>query len=317
MAGEEGKSSSRKMHDNKRISAFAALIAGVVSISWSAIFVRWTDMPGTASAFYRVLIASIALWAILLVRRGVRLRIPLRVIPLSVLAGIFFAGDVGFYNVAVLHTSAGNATFLGSNAPVLVGLLTWFMTRKLPSARFWTALAIALAGGCLIVWGDWASSAGIWSDWIHMRSASSADLMAIATSVCFALYLLATERLRINSDTATIVVLSTSASALTLLVFALCVHIPLSVPHIHSFFAVAGLGLICQLAGYFSLTYALGHVPATISSVVMLGVAPLTAVLAYFIFGEAMTVREIFGGALTLVAVWIVTREPRISPGEA
>ena len=87
-------------------------------------FVRWTDMPGVASGFYRVAIASGALWIILFMQRGGRLSIPLRLIPLAVLGGVFFAGDLGLYNVAVLHTTAASATFLGSNAPLIVGLLT-------------------------------------------------------------------------------------------------------------------------------------------------------------------------------------------------
>jgi drug/metabolite transporter (DMT)-like permease len=294
------------MHDRK-IPAFSALLVGIISISWSAIFVRWTNMPGVASAFYRVLIASVALWAILLVQRGGRLRIPLRLIPLSALGGIFFAADIGLYNVAVLHTSAGSATFLGNDAPIVVGLVTWFMTGKLPSTKFWVALAIAVVGACLIVSVDWK----------HMRSSSSADLLAFVASICFALYLLTTERLRASSDTATIVALSTSASAISLLVFALWAHTPLVVPGIHSLFAVAGLGLICQLVGYFCLTYALGHVPATVSSIVLLAVAPLTALLAFLLFGEAMTGLQILGGGLILAAVWIITNQARPSNSEA
>ncbi len=84
------------MHDDKKILAFAALSVGIISISWSAIFVRWTDMPEVASAFYRVLIASVALWAILLMQRGRRLHIPPQLIPLTALGGIFFAADLGF-----------------------------------------------------------------------------------------------------------------------------------------------------------------------------------------------------------------------------
>ncbi len=138
---------------------------------------------------------------------------------------------------------------------------------------------LAIAGGCLIVS----------IDWIHMQSASSADLLAFVASICFAFYLVATERLRIISDTTTIVVLSTTASAIALLVFARWGHISLVVPGVRSLFDVAGLGFICQLVGYFCLTYALGHVPATVSSVILLAVAPLTALLAFLLFGEAMT----------------------------
>jgi drug/metabolite transporter (DMT)-like permease len=285
------------MHGDKRALAFAALVGGVIAVGWSAIFVRWTEMPGVASAFYRMLIASVALWVMVLVQRGWRLRIDPGVIPLAALGGVFFAADVGFFNVAVMHTAAGSATFLGNNAPVVVGLLTWAMTRKLPSGRFWMALVTAVVGGALIVSIDWG----------RLRSASGADTMAVAASVAFALFLLATERLRLIADTTTIVTLSATASTVALLAFAVVGRISLSVPGTHSLLAVVGLGLICQVAGYWFLTYALGHLPATVSSVVMLGVAPVTAILAFFLFGEAMTEVQLFGGGLILAAVWMIS----------
>jgi drug/metabolite transporter (DMT)-like permease len=278
-----------------------ALAVGVTAIAWSAIFVRWTLMPGIASAFYRVFIASVALWPFLLLS-GIRLlRVKRSTLCLAALGGAFFAGDVGLYNIAVLHTSAGSATFLGNNAPLFVGLLTWGITRRLPPRRFWTALAIALAGACLIVAVDARA----------LRSRSSADLLAVLASICFALFLMATEHLRENGDTLTLLTLSTTASAVVLLVFAVSTNISLVVPSISSLAALVGLGLVCQLTGYFCLTYALGHLPATVTSLILLCIAPLTAVFALLIFGERMTIIQLFGGGLVLLGVWIVTGTDR------
>ncbi|MGD0733769.1 MAG: DMT family transporter [Terracidiphilus sp.] len=281
--------------------AFAALIGGVIAVGWSAIFVRWAEMPGVTSAFYRMMIASVALWGIVFAKRGRRLQIPAKVIPLTLLGGVFFAADVGFFNVAVMRTSAGGATFLGNNAPVVVGLLTWAITRKLPSGRFWLALTTAVVGGALIVSIDWGK----------MRAAWTGDLMAVAASVAFAFFLVATERVRAMADTTTIVTLSASASTVALLACALAGHMSLAVGGAGPLLAVLGLGLICQVGGYTCLTYALGHLPATVSSVVMLGVAPVTAILAFFLFGEAMTSVQLFGGGLILAAVWMISRPAR------
>jgi drug/metabolite transporter (DMT)-like permease len=285
------------MPNRGTVRAYAALAVGVVAISWSAIFVRWTQMPGVSSAFYRVFFACLVLWPIVFFSRAKLARMNRSTFWLGVLGGAFFAGDVGLYNIAVLHTSAGGATFLGNNAPIVVGLLAWATTRRLPSRRFWTALATALAGACLIVAGDMR----------HLGERSSADVLAVIASVCFALYLVVTERLRESCDTSTILALSTTASAVVLLVFAGVARISLVVPNVSSLAALVGLGVVCQLAGYFCLTYALGHLPATISSVVLLAIAPLTAVFAFVIFKEHMTLVQVLGGGLVLVGVWIVT----------
>jgi len=285
-------------------SATLALAAGVVAIGWSAIFVRWTHMPGIASAFYRVLFAALALWPFLLTRRE-RAQLTRPVVFTTLLGGIFFSGDIGLYNIAVNHTSAADATFLGNNAPVFVGLITWVLTRRRPALRFWTALAIALIGAVLIVAVD------------HHRlaSASAADGLAVIASFCFALFLIVTERVRGACDSAILVALSASASAATLLVVSLLAHVSLAIPGWPEFAALLGLAFICQIAGYFSLTWALGHLPATTTSVTMLGVAPLTAVFALLIFGERQSPLQILGDALILLGIWLAnrtraTREP-------
>jgi drug/metabolite transporter (DMT)-like permease len=60
------------------------------------------------------------------------------------------------------------------------------------------------------------------------------------------------------------------------------------------------------------LTYALGHLPATVTSVVLLTIAPLTAVFAFGIFGERMTLAQIAGGAFVIVGVWVVSRTAKV-----
>lgn len=289
------------MAKGRTVSKYGVLAVGVVAIAWSAIFVRWTHMPGVASAFYRMFFASLVLCCVLVFSRVKIASVDRSTIGVAVLGGVFFAGDVGLFNTAVLHTSAGSATFLANNAPVLVGLLTWAITRRLPSRRFWTALAIALAGAWLIVAAD-AGHAG--REW-------SADLLAVMASVCFALYLLTTERLRKNVDTRILVTLSTTSSAVTLLLVSALAHISLAVPNTRSLSALLGLGLICQLTGYFCLTYALGHLPATVTSVVLLAVAPITALFAFGLFGERMTILQATGGVLVILGVWIVSRAHR------
>jgi len=288
------------MSKGKGLGAYGTLAIGVVAIAWSAIFVRWTVMPGIASAFYRMFIGAVVLWPMLLLS-GVKLKgVSRGAWMLAALGGVFFAGDVGLFNTAVMHTSAGSATFLANNAPLLVGLLTWALTRKIPAWRFWVALAIASTGAWLIVSVD----AG--------HAASAADLLAVGSSVCFAMYLMTTERMRKEMDTRVLVTISATASAAALLGFALLTHASLAIPSARSLAAVLGLGLVCQVLGYFCLTYALGHLPATVTSVVLLTVAPLTAVFAFGIFGERMTLAQIAGGLFVIAGVWVVSRTAKI-----
>lgn len=282
---------------------YGAIAVGVVAIGWSAIFVRWAQMPGIASAFYRMFIASVVLWPLALLS-GVRVRgMSRRAYVLAGLSGVFFAGDIGMFNTAVLHTSAGSATFLSNNAPLLVGLLTWAVTRRLPAGRFWIALVIASAGAWMIVSVD-AN---------HAESELGADLLAVGASACFALYLITTEWVRKDMDTRLLVAISATSSAVVLLIAGVVANVPLAVPSTKALGAVVGLGLVCQITGYFCLTHALGHLPATVTSVMLLAVAPVTAMLALEFFNERMTWLQLVGGVLVLFGMWIVSRGPKVA----
>jgi drug/metabolite transporter (DMT)-like permease len=81
------------------------------------------------------------------------------------------------------------------------------------------------------------------------------------------------------------------------------------VPHGRTLWAVLGLGLISQLGGYLALTYALGHLPATITSITLLTQGPLTAVLAAWLLNEPLTMPQIAGGILVLAGVGLAHRQ--------
>jgi drug/metabolite transporter (DMT)-like permease len=294
------------MRTENRLGALAALAGGVIAISWSAIFVRWAKMPGVSSAFYRMLIAALVLWPMLLFLKKGLSGLTRRTLWITAVGGVFFAGDVGFWNIAVRHTSAANATFLSNSAPLFVGVFTWMLTRRLPSARFWISLLLALAGTALIVIADVR----------HAVSRSRADGLAVFAAICFALYLVITGRLRERTDTAVLLTLSTTASAAALWITAIATHTSLAVPDIASWWALLGLGLLCQVGGYFGLTYALGHLPTTVTSILFLMVAPGTALFAWILFGEPMRTMEIVGALLLLAGVWIVGRREK-DPGIA
>ena len=75
---------------------YLALAAGVLCIAWSAIFVRWTDMPGPASAFYRMLIPAVLLvptWFV----GGKSPRVNAKTLMVIAVGGIFFALDLAFF----------------------------------------------------------------------------------------------------------------------------------------------------------------------------------------------------------------------------
>lgn len=276
---------------------YLALAAGVVCIGWSAIFVRWTDIPGPASAFYRMLIPGVVLLPTWLWDRRSP-RVSLRTQGIIALGGLFFALDLALYNTGILRTSAGNATLLGNQTPIFVGLLTWLLFRRRPAASFWLGLVLAVAGSLVIVWADIAR---------HVQFGAG-DLMALGAAACFAVYLMATESVRTTTGTLVFLRLAIVWGTIFLLLMNLAMGVSLRVPPGRSFGALLGLGLVSQLGGYLALTYALGHLPATLTSVTLLAQGPLTAFLAAWLLAEPLTGSLLTGGVLVLLGVGLANR---------
>jgi drug/metabolite transporter (DMT)-like permease len=176
-------------------------------------------MPGSASAFYRLLFASVLLCPyVALTHKHPHFR--RRSLWLAAVGGIFFAADLSLYSVAVLHSSAANATVLANNTPIAVGFLAWILRGERPVSAFWTGLAIALSGSILIVG----------QDLLRHASFGFADLLAVVSSGCFAVYLYVTEKMREDFDTPTLLALSLAASTMALLVFNVAAGVPLRIP---------------------------------------------------------------------------------------
>jgi drug/metabolite transporter (DMT)-like permease len=289
-------------YKSEGLRPYAALAAGVICIAWSAIFVRWTDVPGTVSAFYRMLIPSIVLAPTWLLDRRTP-RVSAKTLAVIALGGFFFALDLALYNTSILQTSAGNATLLGNQTPIAVGLLTWLVLRRRPATSFWLGLALAAAGSTVIVWADLSR---------HVRLGSG-DLMALGAAACFAVYLMVTEQVRTGTTTLAFLRLAMVSSTIFLYVITRVMGASLSVPAGRSWPALLGLGIVSQLGGYLALTYALGHLRATVTSVALLAQGPLTAVIAAGLLGEHLTASLIAGGSLVLLGVGLANRGGRPS----
>jgi drug/metabolite transporter (DMT)-like permease len=293
-------------------TAYGCLAAAVLGTSWSAIFVRWAGVPGLVSGFYRVLIAGVVLagwWIVRETRRKTRGAVPgdpgldRTGASLAIAGGVFFAGDLALFNTAILQTRAATAVLLANIAPVFVGLVSWLLFRRRLKESFWAGLFLALIGCAVITLSDVSRDAA------KMHASVSGDLLALGASVFWAAYLLSTERIRTRLDTLTFNTFAMLGSVAMLLPACIVLRQPLWGYPPRSWLVLALLGLLSQFGAYMALTYALGHLPATIVSVGLLCQIPLTALLAKPLLGEPISLAQLFGGAFVIGGMFVVKRQ--------
>lgn len=261
-------------------------------------FVRWADAPGPITGFYRVFLSSLILTPFFIQNclKGCKIKRSNIIFP--IVGGLFTAGDFALWNTSIQYTTAANATLLGNTAPLWVALGAWLLFREKLSTRFWLGLGLALAGATLILGTDYL---------LHPRLGIG-DLMAIVTGVFYAGYMLVTQRSRLHFNPLTHLWLMGISASLGLLLINMALGNHITGYSSQTWLAFFGAAIVSQIAGYMSLTYALGHLPASIVSPTMIGQPIMTAILAVPLLGEIPTFLQFVGGAIALVGIYIVNQ---------
>jgi drug/metabolite transporter (DMT)-like permease len=277
---------------------YLALCFGMLGISTSAIFIKWANVPGPVSGFYRMVIATSII--ALPFAREARRRGPLsrHHLAIAALAGLFFAGDVASYGTAVLITSAANATLLGNTAPLWVGVAAMLLFRENLRPAFWGGLLLAMVGVFSIIGQDVLAN----------PSLGAADMLGLVSGFCYGMFLLSTERARAGLASLVCWWVSAAASLVGLLVLSLLFGFPLIGYSLPTLLNLVALALMTQVVGWLSLNYALGHLRASVVAPTLLAQPIFTAVIAVPLLGQPLGMVQVVGGALVLGGIFIVHR---------
>ena len=286
------------MKPNKALSAYLALGAGILSLSFSAMFVRWADAPGPVTAFYRLFLSIFLLLPFFLprIQKNPSIWSPLLIFPL--LAGVFTAFDLALWTSSLSFTTAANATLLGNTSPLWVALGTWLILRQKLSADFWRGMVIALMGAVLIMGTDFL---------LHPRFGVG-DAMALFTGFFYGGYFLFTQKSRTAFDPVVHIWFVGIGASLALLIINLILRYPFFGFDRNTWLVFLATALVSQMIGYMSLAYALGHLPASVVSPTMILQPVVTTLLAIPLLGEIPTVWQGAGGAIALIGIFLVNQ---------
>ena len=291
---------SPSVDSRRAIAAFACLVAGAIAVAASPIFVRFADVGPYASAFWRTFLALPLLWA--WARIETRGGAPTTMDRPVVLAGLFFAGDLFFWHLAILGTTVANATFLATTAPIWVAFGAWLLTRETIGLRTLLGLALCLSGGAALLSQTYGFAP-------HRLLG---DVFGLATAVFFGGYVLAVRNARQRHGAGRMIFLSTAVTAACLFVIAVLFEPRLLPRSAEGIAILVVLAVVCQAGGQGLVAIALGTLPATFSALVIFIEAIAAAAFGWAILGEALGPAQILGGVLILVGIWVA--RPRSGP---
>ncbi|MEO5582174.1 MAG: DMT family transporter [Saprospiraceae bacterium] len=270
-----------------------SLLVGALCIAFSPIFTKMTGIPGLSSAFYRVAIAFLIFLPFAIYNRYYI--IDLDKLGLSLVCGLFFAMDLGCWNQSLMITNTAIATVLGNLAPVWAGILLYIFTSHKPTLFYWAGVILALVG--LIIMIGW--------DTVRHLSFDHGSVLALIGSFFYACYMVVTGKAREGTSTMTFMFYSMLGYLLSSFIIALVFHAPLSHFSLYSWGILLLLAIVPQLLGWICVNHALGTLPSTEVSMVLLSQIVIASLLATIIFKEMLSTNQIMGGIVIIIGIAI------------
>jgi drug/metabolite transporter (DMT)-like permease len=283
------------------------LAVAITVVAWASAFVviRYAanDISPGALSLGRLLVASLALSAMMLGRRLVRMST--RECALTALVGIaWFAVYSVALNAGEQHVDAGTASMLIQFAPILIGVLAGILLGEGFPRMLVIGGLVAFAGTLIIGFGTSTGEADLAGVLLVLLSATVYSIAMVAQKVVL-------RRIPALQVTWLACLIGTVAC----LPFAGGLVRDLSVAPTPQILGVVYLGLVPTALAFSTWAYALSHTSAGKLGVTTFVVPPITILLGWLFLSEVPPMLAILGGALSLIGVAIARRPsgPRVS----
>ena len=280
-----------------------ALIVANAALAFGPWFVRLSDTGPVASAFWRITLAAPVLLAAALAtgwrpNRGAGGGLSRRLWVMIAVGGLCFAADLGSWHLGILRTTLANATLFGNSATLMFPIYGFLIARAWPTRLQGVALALATVGAALLMGRSYQ---------LDPRNLTG-DLLCLLAGILYTGYFIVMARARATMAPLPALALSTLASVLPLLAFALLLGEKL-VPT--DWTPLLGLALVSQIIGQGLMIYALGRLPPLTVGLGLLTQPVVAGTIGWVVYNERLGLPDLIGALSVAVALVLVSRRPR------
>ena len=280
------------------------IVVGILGISLSSIFVKYSTAPSAVTAAYRLLWTVLLMAPVTFGKAEIRqelFQMNRKNFLLSCLSGVFLAIHFTLWFESLHHTSVASSTTIVCTEVIWVSLGFALFLRGKIGLRAVLTIAVTLAGSALIAFAD--SSAG----GAHLYG----DFLSLLAAIAVAVYVLLGRVVRETVSTTVYTFVVYSSCAAVLLLFCL-----INGDHLFGYgFSGILVGLLLAvfstILGHSIFSWCLKYFSPSFVSASKLCEPVVAAILAVFLFGETPAALQLLGGAMILAGVLYYSRLER------
>ena len=272
------------------------IVIGVWGISVSSILVRFSTAPSVVTAAWRMLWTVLLMLPVVLGNKTIRqemMSLNRKNILLCILSGVFLAIHFAIWFESLRHTSVASATTIVCTEVIWVTLGFWLFLKGKLSVKALISIGVTLVGSFLIALSD--STVG--------QSNLYGDFLALIAAIVVAVYTLLGQIVRKTASTTVYTFLVYCSCAAVLVMLCLCRGYALQDYGFRTVTVGFLMAVFPTILGHSIFSWCLRYFSPSFVSASKLCEPVAAAAMAAVLFGEGMSVMQIFGGVLILSGV--------------
>jgi drug/metabolite transporter (DMT)-like permease len=273
-----------------------AILTAVIAVSFSAIFIRWSDSHPLVIATYRMGITSLIILPVVLIRNlGDFKKIEKNDFIIMTAIGVVLAVHFGTWITSLEETSVASSVILVTSHPLFVAVVSHYLFKEKLSFLGYVGVMIAFCGIIILSIGDFSISGQ------NFRG----DVLALIGSIAAGTYILGGRKIRRDVPLIPYIFIVYSICSLCLLGACFVVSAPLHPLPLREYELFIVMAIVPTIFGHTMYNYALKYVKAQVISVSLLGEPIGATILAYLLLSESAPIFTIIGGCLILPGIYL------------
>ena len=271
------------------------IVVGVLGISMSSIFVKYSQAPSAVTAAWRLLWTVLLLTPVVLGKKPVRqelVQTPKKLMWLSILSGLFLAIHFVLWFESLRHTSVASSTTIVCTEVVWVCLGFCLFLKGRLSWKAIAAIGVTLFGSVLIAFSDSGSGGQLYG-----------DILALLAAIAVAVYTLIGRVVREKLSTTVYTYMVYTACAAVLVITCATQGSSLFAYGWSAVIVGLLLAVFSTILGHSIFSWCLKYFSPAFVSASKLCEPVVAAIMAGFLFGELPGWLQAIGGGLILGGV--------------